>query len=231
MADRKAFSFYRSYFEAACALSTKEEQADFLLAICDYALNGNEPSTIGATTAMFRLVKPNIDSSISKAEAGAIGGKNSRSKVEADESNHKANPSRSEANVSKVEADESNHKAINDNREKINEKEDINIPPHTPPLKKWELQFEEFWKEYPRKVGKGAAKRAFEKVIKTVTLETLVTALRRQKCGSQWTRDNGQYIPHPATWLNQQRWEDEVDGGVGNDKPTGTSKWNLHTDI
>ena len=108
----------------------------------------------------------------------------------------------------------------------------VDIPPISPPkLKNWELQFEEFWKEYPRKVGKGAAKRAFEKVIKTVTLETLVTALRRQKCGSQWTRDNGQYIPHPATWLNQQRWEDEVDGGVGNDKPTGTSKWNLHTDI
>ena len=235
MADRKAFSFYRSYFEAACALPTKEEQADFLLAICDYALNGIEPSTIGATTAMFKLVKPNIDSSISKAEAGAIGGKNSRSKVEADENNHKALPSRSEANESKVEADESNHKAINDNRNMINENKDINIPPIGPPkLKNWELQFEEFWKEYPRKVGKGAAKRAFEKVIKSMTLETLVTAVRRQKCGSQWTKDNGQFIPHPATWLNQARWEDEVDGGVVNDgnRNAATSRnWNLHTDI
>ena len=111
----------------------------------------------------------------------------------------------------------------------------VDIPPISPPkLKNWELQFEEFWKEYPRKVGKGAAKRAFEKVIKSMTLETLVTAVRRQKCGSQWTKDNGQFIPHPATWLNQARWEDEVDGGVVNDgnRNAATSRnWNLHTDI
>ncbi len=40
-------------------------------------------------------------------------------------------------------------------------------------------------------------------------LETLLTAIRRQKCGSQWSRENGRYIPNPATWLNQGRWEDE----------------------
>ena len=68
--------------------------------------------------------------------------------------------------------------------------------------------FEAFWAVYPRKVGKLAAKKAFERV--DVPLETLLTALRRQKCSAQWTAENGRYIPNPATWLNQGRWEDEV---------------------
>lgn len=68
--------------------------------------------------------------------------------------------------------------------------------------------FEAFWAVYPRKVGKLAAKKAFERV--NMPLETLLTALRRQKCSAQWTAENGRYIPNPATWLNQGRWEDEV---------------------
>lgn len=68
--------------------------------------------------------------------------------------------------------------------------------------------FDVFWKAYPKKVGKIAAKKAFDRV--KVPVETLLDALERQKCGEQWRKDNGQYIPNPATWLNQGRWEDEV---------------------
>lgn len=68
--------------------------------------------------------------------------------------------------------------------------------------------FDAFWSAYPKKVGKADAKKVFEKV--KVPLETLLSAIERQKCGSQWTKDNGQYIPNPATWLRQGRWEDEV---------------------
>ena len=75
-----------------------------------------------------------------------------------------------------------------------------------------ETNFEAFWKEYPRKVGKGDARKAFSKtILKGVSLETLLEALRKQKRCTQWNRDNGRYIPHPSTWLNQERWEDEVD--------------------
>ena len=70
-----------------------------------------------------------------------------------------------------------------------------------------DADFEKFWSEYPRKIGKKPARRAFDKV--KVPVETLVDALRVQKCGSQWAQK--QFIPHPATWLNQERWEDEVE--------------------
>lgn len=68
--------------------------------------------------------------------------------------------------------------------------------------------FDMFWQAYPRKVGKKAAKKEFDKA--NMPVETLVAAIERQKCGEQWQKDNGQYIPNPATWLHQGRWEDEA---------------------
>ena len=72
-----------------------------------------------------------------------------------------------------------------------------------------EADFEIFWNAYPRKAGKSKAESAFAKV--TVPLQTLLTALDKQKKSTQWTKDNGQFIPHPATWLNGKRWEDQLE--------------------
>lgn len=68
--------------------------------------------------------------------------------------------------------------------------------------------FDEFWRAYPKKVGKEAARKAYAKV--KVPNEVLLYAIALQKNSQQWKKDNGQYIPNPATWLNQGRWEDEV---------------------
>ena len=72
-----------------------------------------------------------------------------------------------------------------------------------------ETDFNRFWAEYPRKQGKGAARKVFDKARKKVTLETMLAAVERQRRSEQWNRDGGQYIPMPATWLNQERWSDE----------------------
>ncbi len=68
--------------------------------------------------------------------------------------------------------------------------------------------FDAFWKAYPKKTGKGEARRAFGKV--KISLDILLTAIETQKKSKQWQKDGGQYIPNPATWLNQGRWEDEL---------------------
>lgn len=68
--------------------------------------------------------------------------------------------------------------------------------------------FYAFWAAYPRKVGKGDARKAFGKV--RVELGTLLSAIEAQKASQQWKREGGRYIPNPATWLNQCRWEDEL---------------------
>ena len=71
-----------------------------------------------------------------------------------------------------------------------------------------ESAFEAFWSAYPKKTGKGEAKKAFAKV--KTPLDTLLKAVENQKRSVQWQKDGGQYIPNPATWLNQGRWEDEL---------------------
>jgi DNA-binding MarR family transcriptional regulator len=72
--------------------------------------------------------------------------------------------------------------------------------------------FEQFWTAYPKKVSKAQALKAFTKLNPDETLfDTMLTAIDQQKYGEQWTRNDGQYIPYPATWLNGRRWEDQLD--------------------
>jgi hypothetical protein len=69
--------------------------------------------------------------------------------------------------------------------------------------------FEKFWSAYPRKAGnKQKAFEAFKKA--DVSLDILLAAIENQKQSAQWTKDNGQFIPHPTTWLNGRRWEDQI---------------------
>ena len=70
--------------------------------------------------------------------------------------------------------------------------------------------FGEFWSAYPKKVGKDAARKAWAKIKqKTEVLKEIHDSLAWQITSDQWKRDNGQFIPNPATYLNQGRWQDE----------------------
>lgn len=69
--------------------------------------------------------------------------------------------------------------------------------------------FERFWQAYPRKVGRVKAEAAFAKVAEDISV--LLSAIARQKKSAQWQKDNGQFIPHPTTWLNGKRWQDELE--------------------
>lgn len=72
--------------------------------------------------------------------------------------------------------------------------------------------FEEFWKAYPKKVGKDEARKAFDKRNPTTALvAAMVEAIATARASDQWKREKGQFIPNPSTWLNQGRWKD---GGV-----------------
>ena len=78
--------------------------------------------------------------------------------------------------------------------------------------------FDVFWAAYPRKVGKGAARKAFAKLSAAV-FPLLVPAVEAQKLSAQWRKNGGEYIPNPATWLNQERWDDKLpDTGTANAK-------------
>ena len=64
---------------------------------------------------------------------------------------------------------------------------------------------------YPRKVGKELAKKTWKKLKPDAELfGEIIAAVGRAKTSGQWQRDGGRFIPNPATWLNQGRWEDEL---------------------
>lgn len=83
-----------------------------------------------------------------------------------------------------------------------------------------EKGFDAFWAAYPKKINKQGAQRAFAKV--DVPIETLLQAVETQRRSRQWTEAGGQYIPYPATWLNQRRWEDEVTAEASEEQPAPT---------
>jgi len=69
-------------------------------------------------------------------------------------------------------------------------------------------EFAEFWEHYPKKRQKAKAHVAFDSVIKKTPLDVLVNAVEVFKA-SVW--NDPQFIPYPATWLNQARWEEIPD--------------------
>lgn len=70
--------------------------------------------------------------------------------------------------------------------------------------------FRAFWAAYPKRVAKDAASKAFSKAMDRITeddpLSVILAGIERALPG--W--EDAQFIPHPTTWLNQGRWEDEA---------------------
>ena len=198
---RTQFTFYRSFREAIKCLPD-EERLKAYEAIIDYALNETEPEVSGAAMAVFLMAKPTLDNSRKKAESGSAGGTSGTG-------DSKQRPSKPQASdkqtASKPQANRKQTASKKEKEIEIEIENDSSTPYSPPPGD----GFDEFWALYPKKVGKIAAKKAFQKARKTTSLETLLAAVRAQKCGSRWSKDNGDFIPNPATWLNQGRWEDQ----------------------
>lgn len=87
--------------------------------------------------------------------------------------------------------------------------------PQKPPKQKqpkelFSQDFESWWSRYPKKTGKQAAFVAWKKTSGALPpIETMLSALDWQSQCQQWTKDGGQYVPNPATYINQMRWLDE----------------------
>ncbi|MFA5695891.1 MAG: hypothetical protein WC917_00295 [Bacilli bacterium] len=73
--------------------------------------------------------------------------------------------------------------------------------------KKRETDFNLFWEAYPKKKDKVTAKRRFMN-LSAKLYPKIMEALELQKKSNQW--QDYEFIPFPSTWLNQERWDDEV---------------------
>lgn len=83
--------------------------------------------------------------------------------------------------------------------------------------------FDEFWTQYPRKIGKGAARPKYARALALATHEEIMEGLERFIKARPW---DGiiKYCPYPATWLHQERWDDEYEEEQVEAQPTDRQK-------
>lgn len=82
-----------------------------------------------------------------------------------------------------------------------------------------------FWQAYPRHIGKGAARTAFSKAIRIADPNEIVQGALAY---ARYVEEQGidqQYIPHASTWLNAERWEDDLEAEKVDRKPKFKSGW------
>ncbi len=69
--------------------------------------------------------------------------------------------------------------------------------------------FSDFWEVYPKKVAKADAVKAFAKLkINNELMKMVMAGLKRAIKSDAWQKDDGKFVPYPATWINGRRWED-----------------------
>ena len=73
-----------------------------------------------------------------------------------------------------------------------------------------QARFDQFWAAYPRKTGKGAARKWWARANPDDALLSAMLSTLDWQCKTQeWAKNGGEFIPHPTTWLNAERWTDE----------------------
>lgn len=76
--------------------------------------------------------------------------------------------------------------------------------------------FDEFWSHWPRKVSKPDARKAWDKAVGKNHADpaAIVKAAASYADRCRLTRQDQKYIPHPATWLNRESWNDDLDAVI-----------------
>ena len=188
--NRKQFTFYSSFFTAVSRFEDPITRASLYDCICQYALTGKaiKAELSPAAQAAMDVIFPVLESGRNKALQGKKGGEVS------------PNASKDKIKEKDKTKDKTKNKTKNKEKNKTKHKSDISQLGDTP--------FEIFWNFYPRKVGKIIACEKFEEV--DVPLQVLLKAIQEQKESAQWQQDGGIFIPNPATWLQERRWEDQL---------------------
>jgi hypothetical protein len=86
-----------------------------------------------------------------------------------------------------------------------------------------QFSFADFWRAYPRRVAKKDAERAWLKIA-AECYPKIFAAIAKAKRSDDWRRDEGRYIPYPASWLRGERWDDELES----DLTMGQCHWNIN---
>lgn len=210
MAKDPAVLFYTSDFLTGTAFFTMEQKGQYITLLCLQHQHESIPEN-HMISICGSLDNPVIGKFIKDEQGNYF---NERMKIESERrksfcesrSNNKSGRPKKESNDNHKEITSKsydNHKIIHMETENetvnINKKNSI-----------YTIEFLSFWTAYPKKVGKDAAWKAWKNRNGSLPeINLILNTLEIQKKSSDWLKDKGQYIPHPATWINQGRWNDE----------------------
>ena len=123
-------------------------------------------------------------------------------------------------------------------RQNLGENENESVNANTNDLKKGgsggndsDALFDEFWAAYPKRRSKGEARKAWKSISPSKELVAIMLEkLARATTCHDWTKDNGRFIPYPATWLRSEGWHDEITPNIGESQyPCGKILRNVET--
>jgi len=206
--SNKAFPFFYDWSD-----ELKELDADifkrFVLALSEYHQTKNK-AIIERFKGVERVCLANMINQFDRLELKRIAGrKGGKKTVE----NKSGVFSVLEAGLKQASSTNTNTNTNTDTNTDTN----TNNPPLISPQgekKRLEKQFNEFWKSYPKKQGKKTAQRAYLKLKPSPELhKDILEALEKHIMSQQWQEESGKFIPLPTTWLNQERWNDELSPG------------------
>ena len=230
MGEKKSFVFYHSY-EKPLAMLSDADRGKLLMALIRYS-QGQEVEHISpAADIAFAFIRENMDRDAAayqetvrkRSAAGKKGGRPPKSKPEVPQEEEKADGfPQKQTKGGKAENENENENGNENGNGNGNGNDNGNentIPPVVPPKGErsgggppTESGFDEFWQSYPRKVGKKAAQNAWKRLKPNAALRIkIMEALQEQKASQRWQKEEGRYIPNPATWLHQERWEDQLE--------------------
>ena len=218
MKERKSFIFYYDWWDIFEPM-TQIQKGDLLTGIYDYVRNGTEPkySELGMQIA-FNVIRNTLNRDSEKYERIC---KQRSEGIKKRWSVNREEYLSIDKNTSVTDNDNKNDN-VNDNVN-VNDNDTDNDISTSPSFSSntvcgYSDDFLEFWKEYPKKVGKGDAFKKWKKTKLTNTDKTdIMNALNWQKKSDRWRDSNGRFIPNPSTYISQRRWEDEPDLNFNSD--------------
>ncbi len=226
--ERDSFVFHKEWVSAVRSL-TATVRAEIYEAIIEYGISGTIPAGLGVQAKIaFGFVKERIDSDREKweatirarSDAGKLGG---RPKKGEKQKKQMLSEKAKKANAF-FEKQKKAKKAVSvtvmynsSNEELLKGKTNVlplrSVEPNDEEVEEAEDSlsgFEEFWRAYParRKVAKHTCREKWRAQKLEAIAPRIVGAVRILANSEDWKKENGQYVPMPATFINQRRWED-----------------------
>lgn len=213
---KDSFILYTEINDVVKELSD-EQKGKLFQAILDYEESGDVPEMDTLIKCVFIPIKRDLDkndekwreTSKKRSEAGKKGMQNRYNKDSesvTNDNNVITNDNIVKTEITKLTDNEHEH-----DNEHEDEHDNVNQNPIARARTPSDARFEIFWQTYPKKVDKLKAEKAFmEANISAELFDRIIKAIGEAKESEQWTKDGGQYIPNPANWLAQARWEDEL---------------------